>query len=37
MLNYINILRIIFKIDGKLYQKVFKSIIFSRLLDVLMP
>jgi hypothetical protein len=37
MLNYINILRIIFKIDSKLYQKVFKSIIFSRLLDALMP
>ena len=37
VLNYINILRIIFKINGKLYQKLFKNIIVSRLLDALIP
>jgi hypothetical protein len=36
MLNYINILRIIFKINCKLYQKVFKNIIVLGFLTVLM-
>jgi hypothetical protein len=36
MLNYINILRIIFKINYKLYQKVFKNIIVLGLLNALM-
>jgi len=36
MLNYINILRIIFKIIFRLYQKVFKNIIVLRLLNALM-
>ena len=36
LLNYINILRIIFKIIFQLYQKVFKNIIVLRLLNALM-
>ncbi len=36
MLNHVNILRIIFKLIGGLYQKVFKNIILSRVLNVLM-
>ena len=35
LLNYINILRIIFKIIFQLYQKVFKNIIVLRLLNAL--
>jgi len=35
MLNYINILRIIFKLIGKLYRKVFKNIILLMCLNAL--